>query len=137
MTPLIASHVLALQPYEPGKPEEEVRRELGLKSIVKLASNENAFGPSPKVVEALSSGEWQVHRYPDPRSHDLRAALGAHHRIDPDEIILGNGSNEVIDFLYRVCMNPEDHAVFGRPSFSCYQIGATVEQLPHTVAPIW
>ncbi|MEM9730455.1 MAG: histidinol-phosphate transaminase, partial [Myxococcota bacterium] len=136
MTPLIAPHMLALQPYEPGKPEEEVRRELGLESIVKLASNENAFGASPRVTEALASGHWNPHRYPDPRTYDLRSALAVHHGIDRDEIILGNGSNEVIDFLYRVCVSGDDHSVFGRPSFSCYQIGAIAEQLPHTAVPL-
>lgn len=136
MTPLIASHILALQAYEPGKPVEEVRRELGLDSIVKLASNENAFGPSPNVIDALAAGDFAVHRYPDPRSYDLRTALATHHEVHRDEIILGNGSNEIIDFLYRVCMNREDHSVFGHPSFSCYQIGAVVEQLPYTAVPL-
>ena len=79
MSDLAAPHILALSAYEPGKPEEELRRELGLEHVVKLASNENPYGPSPRAAEALSGDALALHRYPDPRGHELREALSAHH----------------------------------------------------------
>ncbi|MEM7139214.1 MAG: histidinol-phosphate transaminase [Myxococcota bacterium] len=136
MTRPIAPHILALNAYEPGKPEEELRRELGIDAIVKLASNENAYGPSPRVAEALAATAWNLHRYPDPRGHDLRQALAAHHRVAPDEIALGNGSNELIDLLCRVCAARGEHVVFGHPSFPCYRIGAVAQELAHDAIPL-
>ena len=76
MSDLAAHHILALTAYEPGKPEDELRRELGLEDVVKLASNENPYGPSPKAVAAVSGETLALHRYPDPRGHELREALG-------------------------------------------------------------
>ncbi|MEM7436985.1 MAG: histidinol-phosphate transaminase [Myxococcota bacterium] len=136
MTRLIAPHILALHAYEPGKPEEELRRELGIDDVVKLASNENAYGPTPRVAEALASTDWNLHRYPDPRGHDLRQALSAHHGVAPDEIALGNGSNELIDLLCRVCAARGEHVVFGHPSFPCYRIGAVAQELTPTAVSL-
>ncbi len=131
---LVAPHILALTAYEPGKPEDELKRELGIEEVVKLASNENPYGPSPTVLEALANAE--LHRYPDPTGHDLREALAAHHSIPADHIALGNGSNELIDLLCRVCASRDEHAVFGHPSFPCYRIASIAQELRFTAVPL-
>ncbi|MGB5286189.1 MAG: histidinol-phosphate transaminase [Polyangiales bacterium] len=136
MSDLAAPHILALTAYEPGKPEEELRRELGLEDIVKLASNENPYGPSPKAVEALSSETLRLERYPDPRGHDLREALAAHHGVPSEQLCLGNGSNELIDLICRVFASRGEHAVFGHPSFPCYRIAAIAQELSFTAVPL-
>ena len=136
MSNLVAPHILALTAYEPGKPEDELKRELGIEEIVKLASNENPYGPSPSVLDALSGAHFQLHRYPDPRGHDLREALAAHHSIPADHITLGNGSNELIDLLCRVCASRDEHAVFGHPSFPCYRIGSIAQELRYTAVSL-
>jgi histidinol-phosphate aminotransferase len=133
---LAAPHILALSAYEPGKPEEELRRELGLERIVKLASNENPHGPSPRAIEAVRADPLMLHRYPDPRGHDLRHALASHHGVEADEITLGNGSNELIDLICRVFASRGDHVVYGHPSFPCYRIGSVAQQLEATAVPL-
>jgi len=127
--------MLSLTAYEPGKPEDELKRELGLDEVVKLASNENPYGPSPKAIAAASAAD-QLHRYPDPRAYELRHALAAHHRVAPDELCMGNGSNELIDLICRVFASRGEHAVFGHPSFPCYRIGAIAQELSFTAVPL-
>jgi histidinol-phosphate aminotransferase len=136
MSDLAAPHILALTAYEPGKPEDELRRELGIDDVVKLASNENPYGPSPKAIEAVSGGTLQLHRYPDPRAHDLRHALAAHHDVPAEQLCLGNGSNELIDLICRVFASRGEHAVFGHPSFPCYRIGSVAQELRFTAVPL-
>jgi len=136
MSDLAAPHLLALTAYEPGKPEDELKRELGIRDIVKLASNENPYGPSPRALEAATSAALQLHRYPDPRGHELRHALAAHHGVTPEELCLGNGSNELIDLICRVFASRGEHAVFGHPSFPCYRIGAVAQELGFTAVPL-
>jgi len=136
MSDFAAPHILALTAYEPGKPEDELKRELGIDDVVKLASNENPYGPSPKAIEALSDPALQLHRYPDPRGHDLREALAAHHDIAAEQLGLGNGSNELIDLLCRVFASRGEHAVFGHPSFPCYRIGSVAQELSYTAVPL-
>ncbi|MDH3726669.1 MAG: histidinol-phosphate transaminase [Myxococcales bacterium] len=132
---LVAPHILALTAYEPGKPEDELKREFGIEDVVKLASNESPYGPSPKVLDALTANV-QLNRYPDPTGHDLRAALAAHHSIPADHIALGNGSNELIDLLCRVCASRDEHAVFGHPSFPCYRIGSIAQELRYSAVSL-
>lgn len=136
MIKLVAPHILALTAYEPGKPEDELRRELGIEEIIRLASNESPYGPSPKALDALSSDNLQLHRYPDPTGHDLREALAGHHSIPADHICLGNGSNELIDLLCRVCASRGEHAVFGHPSFPCYRIGSIAQELSYSAVSL-
>ena len=136
MTNLAAPHILALAAYEPGKPEDELRRELGIDEIIKLASNESPYGPSPKALDALSHGDFRLHRYPDPTGHDLREALAGHHSIPADHLCLGNGSNELIDLLCRVCASRGEHAVFGHPSFPCYRIGSIAQELNYSAVSL-
>lgn len=136
MSDLAAPHILALTAYEPGKPEDELRRELGIDDVVKLASNENPYGPSPKAIDAVSGDALAMHRYPDPRGHDLREALSAHHGVAAEELCLGNGSNELIDLICRVFASRGEHVVFGHPSFPCYRIGSIAQELDFTAVPL-
>jgi histidinol-phosphate aminotransferase len=136
MSDLAAPHILALTAYEPGKPEDELKRELGIDDVVKLASNENPYGPSAKAIEAVSGSAPQLHRYPDPRGHDLRHALATHHNIMPEQLCLGNGSNELIDLICRVFASRDEHAVFGHPSFPCYRIGSIAQELRFAAVPL-
>jgi histidinol-phosphate aminotransferase len=136
MSDLAAPHILALTAYEPGKPEEELKRELGIDDVVKLASNENPYGPSPKAIDAVSGDALQLHRYPDPRGHDLRQALANHHGVPAEQLCLGNGSNELIDLICRVTASRGEHAVFGHPSFPCYRIGSVAQELSFAAVPL-
>src|SRR5438477_13103268 len=94
---LVPPNIERLVPYTPGKPIEEVERELGVVGAFKLASNENPLGPSPKALEAVRSAAADLHRYPDGNATALRAALGERHHVSPDEIVVGNGSAELIE----------------------------------------
>jgi histidinol-phosphate aminotransferase len=136
LRPLVAPHIDAVQPYVPGKPPEELERELGIREAVKLASNENPLGPSPAVVQALCAAATGTHRYPDDRSYELRAALAAQLGVAPEELALGHGSNELVDLSVRAFATPADHAVIGGPSFSCYGISLKAANIPTTVVPL-
>ena len=123
MRPLGPPHLKLVSPYQPGKPISELRRELGLEGeIVKLASNENALGPSPKALAAVERALREMHRYPDGGSWHLRAALAARTGVPPSRIVLGCGSNELIDLIVRVFVGPDDHAVIGSLGFAIYRI---------------
>ena len=113
-----------LVPYEPGKPVEEVQRELGLERVVKLASNEGPFGPFPEAREALVRGVEQLNRYPDGGSWRLRSALAELHDVRFEEIAPGAGSDGVVDYLSQVALDPGDEIVCGWPSFPSYVIDA-------------
>jgi len=113
-------YISSLLPYVPGKPVEELERELGIKGAVKLASNENPLGPSPKAVEALKAAIGGINRYPDGGGYYLREALAGRLSVDMEELILGNGSNELIDIAVRTYLRPGDEAVMAKPSFVVY-----------------
>lgn len=113
-------NVRDLAVYKPGKPIEEVQRELGLAEVVKLASNENPLGPSPLVREALAGAAGQVHFYPDGSSYRLRNMLAERYGVDSAGILPGNGSNELIQQLALAFLNPGDHVVAPVPSFPRY-----------------
>ena len=114
-----------LVPYEPGKPVEEVQRELGLERVVKLASNEGPFGPFPEAVEALAAIAGELNRYPDGGGYRLRTALAERHDVRFEEIALGAGADGVVDALSQISLGPGDEVVCGWPSFPSYVIGAT------------
>ena len=113
-----------LVPYEPGKPVEEVQRELGLERVVKLASNEGPFGPFPEALDALAATAAELNRYPDGGAYRLRAALAERHDVRFEEISLGAGADGVVDALSQVSLDPGDEVVCGWPSFPSYVIGA-------------
>lgn len=110
--------------YEPGRPIETVARELGLdpRGIVKLASNENPNGPSPKSVAAIQKAASALHDYPDGGCYELRRNLAERHNVQPDQILPGNGSNEVLEMLATTYLQPGDSAVFGEQAFIVYRL---------------
>ena len=120
--PQVPEYIRKLAVYVPGKPIEEVQRELGVSDIVKLASNENPLGPSPKAVAAIEKALPDLHRYPDGSGYALRKALAARHGVDIEQIILGAGSVEIIEMLARAFMADGDEAVFSQQSFVSYQL---------------
>jgi histidinol-phosphate aminotransferase len=115
-------HIQSIKPYIPGKPIEELERELGIEGSIKLASNENPLGPSPLAVRALRAGMKELHRYPDGSCYYLRNALSEKLNIDPEELIFGNGSNELIELAVRTYLSPGDEAIMAHPSFVVYSI---------------
>ena len=116
------SGVQRLSPYQPGKPESELKRELGVIEITKLASNENPLGSSPRVVEAITSSLGTLTRYPDGAGFELKEALAARHQVDTASITLGNGSSEVIELVTRVFVAAGDEVVFSQHAFAMYPI---------------
>lgn len=113
--------------YEPGKPIEETARELGVdpSGIIKLASNENPLGPSPKALQAMRAALERAHLYPDGSGFYLRKAIAAKLHLAPENLILGNGSNEVIEFLGHAFLNPGDDVVTCQYAFIVYKLLAT------------
>ncbi len=109
-----------IKPYVPGKPVEEVERELGLSDVIKLASNENALGPSPLAVKAMQESAAEMHIYPDGNCYYLKEALAAKLNITEDQLLFGNGSDEILSFMTVAFINPGDEAVMVAPSFSEY-----------------
>jgi len=116
--------VQGLVPYEPGKPVEEVQRELGLARCVKLASNEGPFGPFPAAVEALRRSVTDLNRYPDGGAWRLRTALAERHGVSFEEVAVGSGADGLIDLLSQASLDPGDEMVCGWPSFATYPIDA-------------
>src|SRR5262245_22607902 len=112
--------VLDIQPYEPGKPIEEVERELGVPIEIRLSSNESPTPPSPVVLEAIQKALPGLNRYPDGSGYYLRQALAKKHGVSPDAIVLGNGSNELIELLARTFVRPGEEVVIPHPSFVVY-----------------
>ncbi|ROR32293.1 histidinol-phosphate transaminase [Inmirania thermothiophila] len=112
--------VRRLRPYQPGKPLSELERELGIRDAVKLASNENPLGPSPRALEAARAALAEAGLYPDGNGFELRAAIAARHDVDPACITLGNGSNDVLDLVARVFLGPGREAVFSEHGFVVY-----------------
>lgn len=118
----VSEYVASLVPYPPGKPIEELERELGVTGSIKLASNENPLGPSKKAVEALSKGFSNLHRYPDGSCYYLKEKLSSVIGVAPDMLIFGNGSNEIIELLIRAFLKTGDEAIMADPSFAVYPI---------------
>lgn len=115
-------YVSVIKPYVTGKPLEELERELGIRGSIKLASNENPLGASPLAVAAIKDMELNISRYPDGDGFYLKECLSRKLSVDSGEVILGNGSNELIDIAVRTFMGSGDEAVMGRPSFAVYPI---------------
>jgi histidinol-phosphate aminotransferase len=122
-------------PYEPGKPAEELQRELGVARVVKLASNEGPYGPFPAAVEALEQGIRNLNRYPDGGFWRLRNALADRHGVAPENVAPAAGADGVVLYLSIACLDPGDDVVCGWPSFPSYvldamKLGATVQRVP-------
>jgi histidinol-phosphate aminotransferase len=137
MTIPIRPNVRLMEPYSPGKPISEVKRELGLDRVIKLASNENPFGPSPKAVEAVRCAATQMHLYPDGAAYDLRQALTAKFGVPASNLLVGNGSDELIHLLGLVLLGAEgDELVIGDPSFVRYDAAAQLAPCKLTKVPL-
>src|SRR5512145_2796276 len=117
---LANEHILGIAPYEPGKPVEELERELGIHDAIKLASNENPLSPSDRVQRAITDALATLNRYPDGSGYYLRHALARKHDVTAEQVVLGNGSNELIELLVRTFLRPGDEAIVPHPSFVVY-----------------
>jgi histidinol-phosphate aminotransferase len=120
-------NIVHLPVYKPGKPMEEVKRELGLTEVIKLASNENPFGCSPKAKEAIIANIDQSSIYPDGGAVELTAAVAKHFNVAPDQVIFGAGSDEIILMLARAYLVPGDETVMAFPTFPQYKHNAEIE----------
>ena len=118
----VSENIKSLIPYVPGKPIDELERELGISGSIKLASNENPLGPSPKAVTAVRKALEGLNRYPDGSGFHLSRALAGKYGVDPDRIILGNGSNELIELVVRTYVQPGDEVISADPSFVVYRM---------------
>ncbi len=121
----VDQHIASLVPYVPGKPVEELERELGIPHAIKLASNENPRGPSPKACAVLSKAAGTLNRYPDGGGHTLRKALATRWKVDADQVILGNGSDEILSLLTRAFLPPGEEAVMADHTFVIYKLVVT------------
>lgn len=117
MKPLTPDNITNLVPYRPGKPIEQVKRELGLDNIIKLASNENSFGPSPLAIKAACDSLQEIHRYPDISSPELRQTLATRFRIKPDNVIVGSGSEGIMANIVRTFLFDDEEVLTSAGSF--------------------
>ncbi len=118
----VSDSILTIKPYVPGKPLEELEREYGIKDSIKLASNENPLGPSPMAVDAVRKALSGLNRYPDGSGRELIRKLARKHGVAPRNIVLGNGSDDIIGMLALTFLNPGNEVVLPRPSFLMYEI---------------
>jgi histidinol-phosphate aminotransferase len=135
MRKLIRQGIEELIPYPPGKPIEELERELGIKNSIKLASNENPIGPSPMAVNAIRERLSTLNRYPDGSGYYLKEKLANRFVVPPQQIILGNGSNEIIELIIRTFLSPGEHVIQPFPTFLVYDkivkgAGGTMTSVP-------
>ncbi len=119
---LVKPHIRNLAPYEPGKPMEELERELGISRSIKLASNENPLGPSPRAVEAMKRAAGEVHRYPDGACFALRATLSERLGVAQNQLVFGCGGDEILELVAKTLLGPGDEVVHAWPSFAMYPI---------------
>lgn len=119
--------IVGLPVYQPGKPIEEVKREYNLTEVLKLASNENPFGASPSVKEAILSECSNLAIYPDGASFNVRKAIAQHYQLNIEQIIMGNGSDEVVQQITRAYLEPGKNSVMATPSFPMYKINVVIE----------
>ena len=122
MKRLLKESIERIGAYQPGKPIEELEREYGIKEAVKLASNENPLGPSPKAVKAITATLQRINRYPDSHGYSLREKLSQKLGIEPDNLCLGNGSDEIIQFIAHTFLMPGEEVIMGDPAFAFYQM---------------
>lgn len=121
----IPEYIQSIDPYVPGKPLEALEREYGISDSVKLASNENPLGPSPMAVAAIRQSLSTLHRYPDGAGHRLKQKIAEANGISPENVVIGNGSDDIIALLVRALIRPGDRVMVPRPSFLMYAIAAT------------
>ena len=119
---LVNKGILDLNPYKPGKPIEDLERELGINNAIKLASNENPLGPSPLAIDAVSKILKGTHRYPDGNALRLKECIGKKFNVDINCITIGNGSNDIIEFIARSFLSDKDSAIYSEHAFAVYPL---------------
>ncbi len=134
--PALNRHLRRLEAYPPGKPIEEVKREFGLDEVIKLASNENPLGPSPLALSAIAAAAGEMHLYPDGNGFYLRQALAARLGVPADELILGNGSDEIAMLLMLAYAGPRRGVVTSNYAFVRYRMEAELAGAPVTLVPM-
>ena len=134
--PKINRDLKRLMPYQPGRPIEEVQREFGLERVHKLASNENPLGPSPRAVKAMLAAAGEMHRYPDGDGYYLKQALAERLGVAPEELILGNGSDEIMVLLALTYLSRMRFLITSDTAFVRYRMGAELAGAPAYLAPM-
>ena len=132
----VSAEILNLIPYKPGKPISETQREYGLTEVIKLASNENPLGPSPKAVAAVQASLAQMHRYPDPACFELVQKISEKWNVPVSQVAIGNGSNEIIDLLIRIFCEPGDSILTSQAAFIAYQVCAQAARVKVRHVPL-
>lgn len=135
----VAEYIEKITPYRPGKPISEVERELGIYDTVKMASNENPLGPSPKVMQAIRDDLKYIHLYPDGSAYYLKHAIMKHlakYHLSIEEVCVGNGSNEVIDVLIRALLTPQEEILISAQAFMVYELIAKAANIPVSLVPL-
>lgn len=132
---LVRKHILSIDPYEAGKPIEEIKRQLGLREVIKLASNENPLGASPRALAAIKKNLRNINRYPDSNGYYLKRKIARSFNLQPSNIVLGNGSDELIDIIIKTFVEEDEHILTSEGTFLEYKIisqvkGRTVFSLP-------
>jgi len=133
---LVKQNILNVKNYVPGKPIEEVERELGIKNVVKLASNENCFGPSPVAIAAIRDALRKINRYPDSASFYLKKKLAASLGVGESNLIFGNGSDEVICMAIKAFVSDGDEVIIATPTFLIYEIASTLQNAKIKIVPM-
>lgn len=133
---LVPRYIEQLIPYKPGKPIEEVQRELGLERVYKLASNENPLGPSPRALEAIQASLGHIHYYPDSSGYRLRTALAARYRVKPENVILGGGSEGLMSTIVRTFLHGDDEVLTSEGTFIGFMVLARAQGVPIVTVPL-
>ena len=139
MKPLVTRNIEELRPYAPGKPIEETQRETGIENPTKMASNENPLGPSPLAIQAIEQAASTMNFYPDGGCYYLKQKLAEHlstYDIEPHNLIIGNGSNEIIEFIIRTFVAPDENIVMGEPSFIIYRLAGISHNREEIAVPL-
>ena len=136
MSNLVRKHILSIAPYEAGKPIEEIKRQLGLKEVIKLASNENPLGASPKALEAIRKNMSFINRYPDSNGFYLKKRLAKYYNIEKENIVLGNGSDELIDIILKTFVEDDEHILTADFTFLEYSIISKVKNRTVLTVPL-
>lgn len=133
---IVPANIRSLTPYPPGKPLSELERELGITEAIKLASNENALGPSPMATKAIAAALFELHRYPDGGAFYLRRRLAEHIGVEVDQLLVGNGSNELIELLIRTFCTADAGVLTSATSFVVYKLVSQASGVPFTEVPM-
>lgn len=133
---LVRKNVLGIKPYEPGKPIEELKRELRISNIIKMASNENPLGPSKRAIKAMKRAIVSANRYPDGSCYYLKETLSKNLNVSPQNLIIGNGSNEIIELALRAFVNEGEEVIMSEPSFLIYNIACKASSGSAVIIPL-